>query len=52
MGQKVHPIGLRLGIVANWKSRWFAPKKFRQYLKEDVKIRDYLMRKFASSAVD
>lgn len=52
MGQKVHPIGLRVGIVTNWKSRWFSPKKFRQYLKEDVKIREYLMRKFASSAVD
>jgi small subunit ribosomal protein S3 len=39
MGQKVHPIGFRLGISADWKSRWFADKLYADYIGEDVKIR-------------
>ena len=39
MGQKVHPIGFRLGISTDWKSRWYADKLYRDYIAEDVKIR-------------
>jgi small subunit ribosomal protein S3 len=39
MGQKVHPIGFRLGISSDWKSRWYADKLYKDYIAEDVKIR-------------
>lgn len=46
MGQKIHPIGFRLGIGAPWESRWFATgKKYKQNLAEDLKIRNILMKK-------
>lgn len=42
MGQKTHPIGLRLGIIKGWESNWFGGKKFADKLVEDEKIRAYL----------
>ncbi|MEK9601188.1 MAG: 30S ribosomal protein S3 [Bacteroidota bacterium] len=42
MGQKVNPIGLRLGIVRGWESNWFGGKEFGEKLAEDNKIRQYL----------
>jgi len=39
MGQKVHPIGLRLGIIKTWESRWYAKKNYAALLHEDIKIR-------------
>ena len=43
MGQKVHPIGFRLGITKDWSSRWFADKKsYADLAVEDVKIRKFL----------
>ena len=46
MGQKVNPIGLRLGINRTWDSRWYAGKKeYGKLLQEDIKIRDYLSEK-------
>ena len=43
MGNKIHPIGFRLGITRDWESRWYAGKKqYRQLLLEDLEIRDYL----------
>lgn len=52
MGQKVHPKGLRLGVIYNWDSRWFFSDKakFRKTLFEDIKMRQHLMQlyKFAS----
>ncbi len=43
MGQKIHPKGLRLGIIEDWDSFWYASKKeYSKFLKEDVMIRDYL----------
>jgi small subunit ribosomal protein S3 len=39
VGQKVHPIGFRLGISTDWKSRWYADKLYKDYIAEDVKIR-------------
>ena len=47
MGQKVNPIGFRVGVVENWRGRWYASKKdFSDFLKEDVLIRDYLFARF------
>ena len=44
MGQKVNPYGFRLGITTDWKSRWFADKEYTDYLTEDWRIRDYIMK--------
>ena len=45
MGQKVKPIGLRLGINRTWDSRWFAEKNYSDLLHKDLKVRKYLMEK-------
>lgn len=52
MGQKVNPIGFRLGVSASWESRWFAPiKKYPVFLQEDIKIRDILMKKLRPAGI-
>ena len=52
MGQKVNPIGLRLGINRTWDSRWYAGKKeYGKLLQEDIKIRDYLSDKLKAAGV-
>jgi len=53
MGQKVNPFGLRLGIIYNWKSRWFFSNKktFRETLISDIRIRERLMKKFSFASV-
>lgn len=51
MGQKVNPIGLRLGIIENWKSRWFATKDYPTFLAEDIKIRRWVLTKLARAAI-
>lgn len=45
MGQKVHPYGLRLGIIKDWESRWYADKDFASLLLEDFKVRRFLKQK-------
>ncbi|MFC1591517.1 30S ribosomal protein S3 [Thermodesulfobacteriota bacterium] len=42
MGQKVHPIGFRLGVIKTWKSRWYAGKDFGSLLHEDIKIKKFV----------
>ncbi len=42
MGQKVHPIGFRLGIYRDWSSRWFGEKNYAENVHEDLKIRKYV----------
>ena len=52
MGQKVNPHGLRVGIIKDWDSKWYADKDtFADYLVEDYKIRDFLKKKLYSSGV-
>ncbi|MCM3635675.1 MULTISPECIES: 30S ribosomal protein S3 [Paenibacillus] len=51
MGQKVNPIGLRVGIIRDWESKWYAEKDFGDLLLEDVKIREYLKNKLKDAAV-
>jgi small subunit ribosomal protein S3 len=50
MGQKVNPIGLRLGINRTWDSRWFAKKDYADLLHEDFKIRDFLVKRLGQQA--
>ena len=45
MGQKIHPIGLRLGIIRNWDSRWFQDKHYADWLHEDLRIRQWLRKR-------
>jgi small subunit ribosomal protein S3 len=51
VGQKVNPVGLRIGIIRDWESKWFAGKDFGTLLLEDLKIREYLKNKLKDSAV-
>ncbi|MBI1849696.1 MAG: 30S ribosomal protein S3 [Planctomycetes bacterium] len=52
MGQKVRPTGLRLGIVENWRSRWYANKKeFPKLLVEDQRIRRYVKREYGFAGI-
>jgi small subunit ribosomal protein S3 len=51
MGQKTHPVGFRLGVLKDWKSRWYAEKDFPRLLKEDETIRRYLQRRLAHAAL-
>jgi len=51
MGQKVHPIGFRLGTVETWSSRWYAKKDYANFLHEDLAIRKYIKEKLYQSGV-
>lgn len=51
MGQKVNPIGIRLGIVKDWNSTWYASKNYAQLLNQDINLRKYLKKKLMSAAV-
>jgi small subunit ribosomal protein S3 len=51
MGQKVNPVGMRVGIIRDWDSKWFAGKEYANYLHEDIKIRKLLETKLAEAAV-
>ena len=51
MGQKVNPIGIRLGIVKDWNSKWYAGKNYAQLLNQDIDLRKYLKKKLMSAAV-
>src|SRR6266550_6244298 len=52
MGQKVNPIGFRVGIMEGWKSRWYASKQeFSTLLMEDFKLRKYIKEKFKFAGI-
>ncbi len=51
MGQKVNPIGLRLGIVKTWESRWYAGKKYSEYILEDYNIRKFVKQKLYHAGI-
>ena len=52
MGQKVHPVGMRLGIVKDWSSTWYAGRKdYADYLNTDLEVRDYIRRRLAHASV-
>ena len=51
MGQKVSPVGMRVGVIRDWESRWFAEKEYGDLLQEDIKIRKYLFAKLKDAAV-
>ncbi|WP_025028101.1 30S ribosomal protein S3 [Caldalkalibacillus mannanilyticus] len=51
MGQKVNPKGLRVGIIRDWESKWYAGKDYAQLLHEDIKIRNYIEKRLVDAAV-
>mgnify|MGYP000705521880 CR=1 FL=1 len=51
MGQKVSPIGMRVGVIRDWESRWYADKDYADLLLEDVKIREFLFAELKAASV-
>ena len=51
MGQKVHPIGFRLGVIRTWDSKWFATGDYASLLHEDIKLRNYLKQRLFHAGI-
>jgi small subunit ribosomal protein S3 len=51
MGQKVHPIGLRVGIIEDWRSKWFSQKNYAKWLHEDLQIRAFVKEKLKATGI-
>ena len=51
VGQKVHPIGLRVGIIRDWDAKWYAEKEYADYLHEDLAIRKFIQKELADASV-
>ena len=51
MGQKVNPIGLRVGIIRDWESKWYAEKDYATLLHEDIKVREYITKRLHDASV-
>lgn len=51
MGQKVNPVGIRIGIVQDWNSKWYASKNYAQLLHQDIDLRTHLKKKLMGAAV-
>jgi small subunit ribosomal protein S3 len=51
LGQKVHPVGFRLGVIRTWESKWYAEKDYAGLLHEDLKLRDYLKKRLYHAGI-
>ena len=51
MGQKINPIGMRIGIIRDWESKWYAEKDYATLLHEDIKIREYISKRLSEASV-
>ena len=52
MGQKIHPVGLRIGVIRTWDSRWYAKgKNYKEFLQEDYRLRKYIKNKLKHAGV-
>jgi small subunit ribosomal protein S3 len=51
MGQKTNPIGLRLGIIKNWNSRWYSKGDFKDKLVEDIRVREFIRKRLGGAAI-
>lgn len=51
MGQKVNPIGFRLGVIKGWDSQWFAGKEYATFIEDDYKIREFLKKKLYHAGI-
>ena len=50
MGQKVNPIGFRLGVIRTWDSKWYEEKNYAKWLHEDIHLREFVKKKLGGSA--
>lgn len=51
MGQKVHPVGFRVGVIRDWQSKWYAERDYQRFLHEDIRIRRHLKKKLKDAGV-
>jgi small subunit ribosomal protein S3 len=51
VGQKVNPVGLRIGIIKDWESRWYAGKDYADLLHEDLRVREYVAKRLKDASV-
>jgi small subunit ribosomal protein S3 len=51
VGQKVNPVGLRIGVIRDWESKWYAGKDYADLLHEDIKIREYVTKRLVDASV-
>ncbi|RCK09599.1 50S ribosomal protein L22 [Bacillus licheniformis] len=51
MGQKVNPVGLRIGVIRDWESKWYAGKDYADFLHEDLKIREFINQRLSDASV-
>jgi small subunit ribosomal protein S3 len=51
VGQKVNPVGLRVGVIRDWESKWYADKDYADLLHEDIKIREYIEKRLKDASV-
>ena len=51
MGQKVHPIGFRLGVIRTWSSKWYEEKQYAKWLHEDIALKRFIKKKLAHAGV-
>jgi len=51
LGQKVHPVGFRLGVIRTWESRWYAESDYAKLLHEDIKLRNYLKQRLYHAGI-
>ncbi len=51
MGHKVHPMGFRIGVIRTWQSRWYADKHYREFLHEDLKLRQAIQSRYPDAGI-
>jgi len=51
VGQKIHPLGMRIGVIRDWDAKWFAKKNYAELLHEDLAIREFLTKKLSEASV-
>jgi small subunit ribosomal protein S3 len=51
MGQKVHPIGFRLGVIRSWESKWYEEKNYAKWLHEDIRLREFVKEKLGQAGI-
>jgi small subunit ribosomal protein S3 len=51
LGQKVHPVGLRVGVIRDWESKWYGGKDYADLLHEDIKIREFVKKRLKDAAI-
>ena len=52
MSRKINPFVFRLGVIENWRSRWFSPKQYKHFLREDYFLRDFVYQKFRKMGLE